>query len=180
MARISIAADRRGLLPLGRLVVSTTYPLGWFYAWSYVEPGMRCIVYPRPASQVSAPPQGRVDSSGERLVDHSGSDDFQGLRPHLPSDSPRHIAWKRAANTDQLRTKQFAATAGGEVELDWHALPATLDLETRLSWLARWVVDCAREGLRYGLRLPDQRLPAAHGDAHRRRCLELLAAFGVP
>ena len=31
----------------------------------------------------------------------------------------------------------------------------------------------------YGLRLPGRSFPPAHGDAHRRQCLEALALFGL-
>ena len=37
----------------------------------------------------------------------SGTDDYWGLRPYQPSDSPRHIAWKATARGDMLLTKVF-------------------------------------------------------------------------
>ena len=51
------------------------------------------------------------------------------------------------------------------------------DAEARLARLAAWVESAERAGLRYGLRLPGQELPPAHGDAQRREALERLALF---
>jgi hypothetical protein len=45
---VMIPAARRGKLRPGRLTLFTRYPLGLYYAWSYVQPDMHCIVYPRP------------------------------------------------------------------------------------------------------------------------------------
>src|SRR5256885_12661060 len=37
----------------------------------------------------------------------SGNDDFSGLRTYQLSDSPRHVAWKAVARSDDMLTKQF-------------------------------------------------------------------------
>ena len=50
---VSIPATRRGLLRPGRLMLFTRYPLGLYFAWSYVEPDAHCVVYPRP---IAGPP----------------------------------------------------------------------------------------------------------------------------
>ncbi|MCH8117920.1 MAG: DUF58 domain-containing protein, partial [Proteobacteria bacterium] len=42
-----------------------------------------------------------------------------------------------------------------------------------------WIVNAERTREDYGLRLPGHSFPPAHGDAHRRRCLEALALFGL-
>ena len=45
------------------------------------------------------------------------------------------------------------------------------DVERRLSILARWIVDADRLQTDYGVRLPDEEFPPAHGDTQRHRCL---------
>ena len=54
----------------------------------------------------------------------------------------------------------------------------TLPLEQRLSQLTQWVLDCERQGETYSLRLPQRSLPAGHGMAQQRACLEALALYG--
>ena len=84
------------------------------------------------------------------------------------SDSPRHVAWKAVARSDELLTKQFTGEAAAELWLDWRLLPATAGLEQRLSRLAGWVLAAERAGAHYGLRLPGVEIAPGRGDAPRR------------
>ena len=178
-AALRVPAPRRGWLPAGRLMLETRFPLGLFRAWSYVEPDLRCLVYPRPErGPALPPPQPSPKSGGARALAH-GNDDFSGLRGYQPSDSPRHVAWKIAARSDDLLTKQFSGEAQVELWLDWRDLPAGMDVEARLSRLAGWILAAERGGARYGLRLPGRVLPPDSGEAQRTACLEALALFDV-
>ena len=173
---IAVPAPRRGILLPGRLTLYTRYPLGLCHAWAYVEPDVRCLVYPRPeAGHVSLP---LPDAHAGMGASHgSGQEDFSGLRSYHPGDSPRHIAWKAAARGQGLFTKQFSGRAATELWLDWQATPDALGVEGRLSRLARWVIDAHAAGLSFGLRLPGITLPPAPGNAQHDRCLEALALF---
>jgi len=172
----SVPAPRRGRLRPGRLTLFTRFPVGLFHAWSYIDLDTHCIVYPRPApAGLPLPPvkAGSADGSGRA----QGSDDFAGLRQYHPGDSARHIAWKAAARGQGLLTKQFVGRASAELWLALDALPANIDLEEKLSRLARWVIDANAEGLAYGLEMPGTVIPLGTGEAHRDRCLEALALF---
>jgi uncharacterized protein (DUF58 family) len=175
-ASIAVPAPRRGIQMPGRLTLFTRYPLGLCYAWAYVEPDVRCLVYPRAEAARIPLPVPEADA-GTGIVHGSGQEDFSGLRSYHPGDSPRHIAWKAAARGQGLLTKQFSGRANVELWLDWRATPDTLGVEGRLSRLARWVLDAHAAALSFGLRLPGVTLPPAPGDAQRDRCLEALALF---
>lgn len=173
---VAVSAPRRGILKPGRLILFTHFPLGLCYAWAYVEPDVSCLVYPRPeASHVPLPMP--APHGGHGVAHGSGQEDFSGLRPYHPGDSPRHIAWKAAARGQGLLTKQFSGRADIELWLDWQATPAALGVEGRLSRLARWVIDAHAAGLSFGMRLPGVILPPAPGNAQHDRCLEALALF---
>jgi uncharacterized protein (DUF58 family) len=176
---LAIPAPRRGWLPLGRVTLETRYPLGLLRAWSYVQPDMRALVYPRP-DEAPLPSLTEVPDTGEARSAGAGSDDFAGLRGHNPSDSPRHIAWKSVARGSTLLTKTFHGRAALELWLDYDALPPELDVEQRLSRLTRWVLEAEQAGVAYGLRLGDTELGPALGDAHRDACLKALALHGLP
>jgi len=185
-AVLAVPADRRGWLPLGRVMLETRFPVGLFRAWSYAEPDSRCLVYPRPEAS-ALPPLAPSDRAGGIRAHAQGSDDFSGLRGYQPSDSPRHVAWKSVARSDTLHpgsddmlTKQFAGDAVAELWLDLGDLPASLGLETRLSRLTGWVLAAERAGAIYGLRLPGLRLEPGRGDAQRAACLEALALYQAP
>jgi len=175
---VPVRSEKRGWLTPGRITVDTNFPIGLLRAWSYIQPDMRCLVYPRPDDGLLPLPE-PSGGSGEKRVASNGSDDFAGLRAYQASDSPRHIHWKAAAREQGLQTKVFSGHAAAELWLDWNELPANLDLESRLSRLTRWVLSADRDGLRYGLRLPGLELAPDTGEPHRLACLRELALYAL-
>lgn len=173
---LAVPAKRRGWMPLGRVMLETRFPLGLFRSWSYVEPDARCLVYPRP-ERSPLPPNGAETAAGALRSPVPGSDDFAGLRGYQLSDSPRHVAWKAVARSDDMLTKQFTGEAAAELWLDWRLLPPGFGLERRLARLAGWVLAAERTGMQYGLRLPGVEIAPGRGDAHRAACLQALALY---
>ena len=176
---LAVPATKRGWLPLGRVMLETRFPLGIFRAWSYVEPDARCLVYPR-AEHSPLPRSSPEATAGAVRALAPGNEDFTGLRAYQLSDSPRHVAWKSVARTEEMLTKQFSGEAAAELWLDWGLLPAGLGLEQRLSRLAGWVVAAERSGARYGMRLPGIEIAPERGSAHRAACLQALALYQLP
>ncbi len=177
---LACPTQRRGAFALGKTILETTWPLGLIRAWSVFVPQAACLVYPTP--EADAPPlpqQGLSGESGGRPSKH-GNDDFDGLRPYRTADSPRHIAWKVLARGGPMMTKQFSGIDGGDLLLDWAALPPTLNTERRLSRLTAWVIAADRGGQIFSLVLPGVAVPPGHGAAHTHTCLRLLALHGLP
>lgn len=172
-----VSASRRGWLEPGQLTLYTEFPLGLFHAWSYLHFDTRCLVYPRPMAAAPLPPSDAPDGAGKRSI--AGDDDFSGLRNYAAGDALPRIAWKAYAREQGLQVKQFSAQAGEELWLDIAAAPER-DLEGKLARMARWVLDAEAQGLRYGLRLPEDELPPNNGNAQRDECLRRLALFGLP
>jgi uncharacterized protein (DUF58 family) len=174
---IEMPAVRRGRMQPGRLTLFTRFPLGLYYAWSYLEFDTHCLVYPRPAPPgLPLPPAASGAGTGAHYG--RGLEDFAGLRPYHPGDSPRHIAWKAAARGQGLLTKQFSGRADTELWLDWRHLPVHMDVEDKLSRLTRWVIEAHALGTTFGLRIPGRTIALGSGDVQRTRCLEALALFG--
>ncbi|MBV8211557.1 MAG: DUF58 domain-containing protein [Burkholderiaceae bacterium] len=177
--RISVALPtrRRGRRACPRIRVSTRFPFGLWEAWSYLRPDLATIVYPAPETDAPPLPQGQAgdrESSGVT----AGGDEFSGVRPYQPGDPRKMIAWRLAARSDELSVKFFEATSGGDVWLDFDALPPTLSVEQRLSRLAAWVLMAEAAGLGYGLRLPAAATELGRGHQHCQRCLQSLALHG--
>lgn len=173
---LSVPTTRRGSIRLERVEIATRYPYGLFRAWAVLHPGMSCLVYPRPAAEAPPPPHhaGRAGGAARR-----GEDDFAGLKDYHPGDPPKHIAWKAYARADELLVKEFSGDAEATPVFDLADAPGA-DLETRLAILTRWILDAHARGVAFGLRLPDEELPPAPGDAQRTRCLAALARFEAP
>ncbi len=178
VAALPLPATQRGWLPLPRVTIETTWPLGLVRAWSYAAPDMRCLVYPSPAAKAPPLPWGGDTARGNSR-DGRGADDFSGLRNHQDADPPRHVAWKAVARQQSgpLLTKLFSGSTAEEIWLTWDALPVTLDIEARLAVLARWILDADNAGLAWGLILPGTRLTPHHGPEHLAAGLRALALF---
>ena len=174
--QLALPATRRGWLSSGRLTLYTEFPLGLFHAWSYLLFDTQCLVYPKPAAPLSLPASFAQDGVGTLVS--SGDEDFAGLRPYVAGDALPRIAWKALAREQGLQVKQFSATQGRELWLDWSHLPQ-IDSERKLEILTRWVLDADAAQLRYGLRLPNIELPPAYQAGHREECLRALALFTV-
>ncbi|MDD5056237.1 MAG: DUF58 domain-containing protein [Sideroxydans sp.] len=173
---IAIPATQRGWLDSGRLTLYTHFPLGLFYAWTYIHFDVRCLVYPKPAAPQPLPASSAQDGIGKVLA--AGDEDFSGLRNYVAGDAMPRIAWKALAREQGLQVKQFSAQQGRELWLDWSQLP-NIAPERKLELLARWVLDADAQGLMYGLRLPDGEIAPQHNPAQRTECLRRLALFGM-
>lgn len=174
--RLSARAERRGRFQLPRCTLSTTYPLGLLYAWSYLHLEGEVLVYPAPGDPLPASnqPSYRQSQQGDKGV---GSDDFVGLRGYRAGDSPRQIDWKSHAREQGLHTKQFGGDRSDRRWLEWDAL-APLPVEARLSALCRGVLDAAEQQQEFGLRLPGLMLTPARGEKQRQAALQALALHG--
>ena len=172
-ATLLLATVRRGWLEPGRLRLSTTRPLGLARAWAYAWPETPLLVYPAPEANAPPLPQAGGAVAAARL--HPAGDDVHHLRAYRRGDPRRAIAWKPSARRDTLLVREFEQPIGSDVVLDWQAL-GSIDRESRIRRLARWVDDAERDGRRYRLLWPGQ--PALGPDSgHRLRhaCLRALA-----
>ena len=175
---VHVPTTRRGTVAPGWLRIACDYPLGLFKAWTRIDPGMRCLVYPKPlmaalpaASQPAA--NGVGTATGE-----TGADDFRELSAYQPGDPPGRIHWQAFSRGRGLHTKRFGGEAGEELLLDMARIPGDDD-ERKLSVLCHHVLRAHRGRQPYGLRMPGLILPVGSGRTHRERCLRALALFGT-
>lgn len=173
-AEVTVTANTRdrGWLMMERTRLFTHYPFGLCYAWSWLVPHARCLIYPKPEENGPGLPSGSKDGTGQ--PERMGDEEWAGLRAYQPGDSARSIAWKIAARTDELVTKTFAAHQSEEIELDYSRL-AGLGNETRIARLTRWVIEADRQERHYSLAVPGQTIGPSHGSEHKHRCLAVLA-----
>jgi uncharacterized protein (DUF58 family) len=171
-----VRSHQRGWLSPGKLTVFTEFPLGLFYAWSYVNLNHRCLIYPIPFPAGHPPFSGSDGKSGKARIE-AGDDDFSGLRAYQHGDSLRRVDWKTSAREQGMFSKQFHAESGTTLWLDWE-LVTTHDTESRISHITRWVLDAHASGQAYGLRLPGKEIAPATGETQYRKCMEALALFG--
>jgi uncharacterized protein (DUF58 family) len=173
---LAAKTDKRGWVPLQRFGIRTLFPFELFRSWAWLHMDLRGLVYPHPADHAPQPPPTQT-AHGHRQHDARGEEDFAGLRKFHEGDSPRHVAWKAYARSGQLLSKRFSGADTSSQWFDFNEVQAD-DLEQRLSILTSWIISTDRTLADYGLRIPGAEFPPAHGEAHRRQCLESLALFG--
>jgi uncharacterized protein (DUF58 family) len=175
-AGVALATPTRGVLTVAQCELRTSYPLGWFRAWTYVHAPVTVYVAPRPRGNRSLPPAAAASGSANRMTARRGEEDFAGLGPYTPGIPLKHMAWKTLAHGGEAAVRNYLDSAGSPQWLDWQSL-ADMPQEARLSQLCRWVLDAEAAGRRYGLRLPGTELAPDQGPAHREACLRALASF---
>nr|WP_221269789.1 transglutaminaseTgpA domain-containing protein [Deinococcus budaensis] len=177
-ARLPVPAGARGQLTLTRPEAVVLDPLGLWEVRRDLPPPEPLPVFPAPERDAPSPPVRSVPGAGEQDRRVSGDEEFSGLRPYLPGDSPRQVSWRHAARTGALLTRETDAPAGAAaLALNWADTAALGDPEARLSRLAAWVGAARRAGTPFSLNLPGRALPVGAGEGHARAALAQLAAF---
>jgi uncharacterized protein (DUF58 family) len=173
-ARLAIPCERRGIYPIERIRLATTWPFGLFRAWTWLHLTLELVIYP--AARGARPPP-RSEGDARRATGEgrqAGDDEWRGLREYRDGDSPRRIAWKAYSRGGALLVGEYAAEGSPLPEFDFSQL-APLGTEARLEQLCRWIVDAELRGEPYALRLPQETIATGRGAAHRHRCLAALA-----
>ena len=168
----------RGEHKIGKLDLTSCYPLGFVRASKRFVSNHTYLVYPKPSGSSQLPPnQSRfADSRVQQGIGHG--DDFAGLRDYVPGESQRHIDWKAVARGRPLMTKEFAPETMGAVSLDFFEL-RLVNVEEKLSQLTLWVIEAERARQPYSLRLPGVEISPAVGQMHFHRCLRALSLFEI-
>ena len=172
-----IEALERGRVPLGRVTISSDFPLGLWRGWAYAHFPASGIAYATPEAAAPPPPSGLSGIDGS-MRGRSEDADLSGLRDYQRGDPLQRVAWKAVARGAGWFTKAFDGGGGrGPVVLDVSALPAALTLEQKLSRLTAWVLACEHAARPYSLVLPSLRIASAQGREHRRAVLTAIALF---
>lgn len=178
LVKLFVNARRRGYMSPGRLRIETLFPLGFLRAWTWVDLGMHCLVYPRPLPAGALPRVAQLDDEDGIAVENPGADEFAGFRDYQPGDSLRSVHWRSLAKGQPLKSKVYSALTDTRLWLDWNEVHG--DTEQKLSQLCYWVIEAAKTSDEYGLRLPGKIVAPNRGDEHKQRLLRELALFGLP
>ncbi len=175
---IDVAAPKRGIAPLGRLLIESRAPYGLIRAWSYVNFEWVGLVEPKPETPYAELPY----ATGSLATTQRQSDvalDPDTLREYVAGDSLKRVAWKQVAKSGQWFTRTGEAGQRGDVELAWNATELS-DTEARLSRIAAWVDRARNADAAFSLQMPNGHLPLASTAPHHDEALAMLAVFPKP
>lgn len=171
-AVLAVGGVARGWFRPGRVCVWTDGPLGLFRIWSWLHPDQRFLVYP--ALESPPPPLPGGDGRSGANLRAGDAEEHAGLRDYRAGDAARLIAWKASMRHDALLVRDVERHGGEALTLDYFELRG-LDVETRISRLAAWVVAAERARRAYTLRLPAETIGPGLGAQQRQDCLRALA-----
>ena len=182
--QLSFQPPHRGLHSLPTLTAETRFPLGTFRVWTVWRPAAKVLVYPAPELHPPPLPLGEPRAGDSNTTARQKSGEFDGIRSYQRGDALKLIAWKKTAQTDTLISRDTQFAQRFELVLDWQhtgivGVAAGGEAQERaLSRLCAWVLAADKQALRYGLRLGQQELAPASGEAHKQACLKALAMVG--
>lgn len=149
--QITIAAARRGVIPVGPMTISRGDPLGILrreQGWSevqtiYVHP----VTVPIPSTSAGLM-RDLEGASTSTIVDSDLA--FHAIRDYLPGDSRRHVHWKSTAKTGQLMVRQYEETRRSHIavvlDLDATRYASDDEFELAVSAAASLALQAVRDG----------------------------------
>lgn len=177
--RLPVQTTQRGYHSIGRITLSSQYPIGLWSTWSYCHAPATVLVYPKAEQNPPPIPYSQLDDSAPNLATSSDGD-VASLREYQPGDPLTRVAWKQAARSGKLQVRELeTANTSGAIEL---ALPDTKlsDTELQLSRLYAWVKNAHQGGSVFTLRLGLTQFGPGQGSEHYKACAKALAEHALP
>lgn len=169
--------SQRGVAPLGRVTISSPYPVGFFTRyWSFEIDGT-VTVFPHPIAADSNSSGEESPAIGAGLRPERGlSGELERIYPYSGLEPLRMIHWKHSARSHDLLVKGFGRFVASPLVIDPDALSGsgTEERLSRAAWLVRRWVRERPVGLLLGGRL----LPVGIGWQHGLMLLKELALYG--
>lgn len=115
-----IIFPRRGIYPLKKLMLKSTYPFGLLRATLPLAGSGEAVVFPDIYKCLPAQASGFEPMVGGSCSDKhisSSGFDFSGVRPMQSGDSFRHIHWKSSAKGAGIMIKEFGEELSGRLTI---------------------------------------------------------------
>ncbi len=168
--------EKRGMLQLTRVFISTTFPLGLMKLQALLPADFSGVVYPQPIASPYVGKDGEGNLPEEQAIKRDAGRDFTGLERYAPGDNLNQIHWKSFAAGRGLNTKHYEDNTTEGSIFSLQGIPGA-NLERKLSQLTYMILNADATGIKYGLKLGKTLFPANKGLAHKKVCLEALALY---
>ena len=177
--RAEVEWERRGVVPLETITLSTSFPFGLFVKERDVDQEGEVVVWPRCDRPVREPrPSGeRVRRAGEAVAGAAGArGEYRGLRPYRPGDDPRDVHWRTSARVGEPVVREYERDRSRAlwICLDLRA-PGGDEAEAAVEIAASLAASGMRRGEPVGLVTQDARVRAVVGAAQLERVMDALA-----
>ncbi|MFZ4857239.1 MAG: DUF58 domain-containing protein [Desulfuromonadaceae bacterium] len=173
---ILLTFNRRGTVPVGRITISSPYPVGFFRRYWSFDGADTVTVFPTPIATLLS---GRGDDSpatGAGLRRERGlSGELERIYPYSGSEPLRMIHWKHSARSFDFLVKGFGRTVAAPLVINLDLISGQ-GLEERLS-RAAWLVQRWVRERPVGMILGKRVFAAGTGRQHGLQLLKELALY---
>lgn len=184
-ARWRARFTHRGVYPLERLVLSTSFPFGLFRKEIDVSAAAELVIWPSTDRKVREPVASGTLARrrASALVGVAGArGEYRALRGYRPGDDPRDIHWRSTARRGEPVVREYEGDGGESlwICLDTRSHPGPRS-EAALETAAALAARATAKGERFGLALATGTVGPGTGRPQLERVLDALARvrFGV-
>jgi uncharacterized protein (DUF58 family) len=174
--------ERRGIIELTTVRLSTAYPFGLFMKSREFDSADRLVVWPRtdrpvPESQPGSAPLARPTATvaPSRVVGRAA---YRGLRGYRQGDDPRDVHWRSTARAGELIVREFEGESSDDqwICLDIRGFDGGAAEESAIEIAAALAARAARAGRRFAFLAGNVRVAFGTGSPQLARVLDALAA----
>jgi uncharacterized protein (DUF58 family) len=174
---VMLLFNRRGEVALGKISISSPYPVGFFTRFWVYEIVSKVTVFPHPVANNYVAAAEDSPASGSGLRRSRGlSGELERIYPYSGSEPLRMIHWKHSARSQDLLVKGFGTTVASPLIINLESLPGQ-GVEERLSH-ATWLVQRWVRERPVGLQLDGRLYQSGMGKQHGLMLLRELALYG--
>ena len=166
---------KRGQYFFSRVTLTTSFPFGLFYSWTYANKMNKFFVYPARIGGLPLPEK-KIFNESEGSSKNSGFSDFREHVKHEQGMPYNHVDWKLYAKGKGMYLKTFESQASSHYHFSLKQV-ANLPIESRLSQIAVWMLQANQSRAYWGLDLNGELTQTATGDDHLKTCLKMLAEY---
>jgi len=178
VVKYKVKTKSRGIIYAPKFIILSYYPFGIFRCWTVQRFSNQAFVYPRPVSTPELNKKNKKDTMVMNGESGLGVEDFMSLDKYQPTDPGSKIYWKAYAKNNRLIKKVFYGGEGTHIIwLDLNNYFPYHDLEKALGILCYQILEAAKIGACYGLRLDNLTFGPKGGEEHKQKCLKALATY---
>jgi uncharacterized protein (DUF58 family) len=173
---ILLTFNRRGSVPVGRITLSSPYPVGFFRRYWSFDITDTVTVFPRPIATLLGSSGDESPAAGAGFRRERGlSGELERIYPYSGSEPLRMIHWKHSARSLDFLVKGFGRSVAAPLVINPDLISGQ-GLEERLS-RAAWLIQRWVRERPVGLILGDRVLSAGIGKQHGLLLLKELALY---
>jgi len=175
---ILLTFSRRGAVPVGRITISSPYPVGFFRRYWSFDSADSVTVFPSPIATLLGGSGDESPAAGAGLRRERGMNgELERIYPYSGSEPLRMIHWKHSARSPDFLVKGFGRSVAAPLVINLDLISGQ-GIEERLS-RAAWLVQRWVRERPVGMILKGRVFAAGTGKQHGLQLLKELAVYDI-